>query len=203
MMELQLIVATMFRRYHLVLESEDPVSVSTPRAHETVYSSVLPVGNARRFLAEAAVLSDGLEEALAVTGQAALDAIQSDILLHKTRARNSKYYNSSLVCSGVDGSADIASFVVEDVDASAVESASTASSALSAFAAPPTLARASMSTAAASEWMRPCCASPRANRAISESYTDHSGIWRARASFGSFCTDVSRSKEQGQVLYGP
>lgn len=56
----------------------------------------------------------------------------------------------------------------------------------------PTFASTLTSTAAAFERMRPSSASLRAKRAISESYSSHSGMARARASFGSFCRLVSR-----------
>ena len=51
----------------------------------------------------------------------------------------------------------------------------------------PALARSFTSAAAALACMRPSSASLRAKRAISESYCSHSGIFRARSSFGSFC----------------
>ena len=56
----------------------------------------------------------------------------------------------------------------------------------------PALARTFTSTAAALERIRPSSASLRAKRAISESYSSHSGMALARASFGSFC----RASEQ-------
>jgi hypothetical protein len=51
----------------------------------------------------------------------------------------------------------------------------------------PTLASSFTSAAATLACMRPSCASLRVKRAISESYSSHSGICRARESFGSFC----------------
>ena len=49
------------------------------------------------------------------------------------------------------------------------------------------LARTLESTAAISDCKRPSLDSRCANFAISLSYSSHSGIWRARASLGSFC----------------
>jgi hypothetical protein len=51
----------------------------------------------------------------------------------------------------------------------------------------PALASSFTSAAAALTCMRPSSANLRVKRAISESYCSHSGIFRARASFGSFC----------------
>lgn len=51
----------------------------------------------------------------------------------------------------------------------------------------PPLANSFTSAAAALACMRPSEASLRVNCAISESYLSHSGIFRARSSFGSFC----------------
>lgn len=51
----------------------------------------------------------------------------------------------------------------------------------------PALASSFTSAAAALACMRPSSANLRVKRAISESYTSHSGICRARESFGSFC----------------
>jgi hypothetical protein len=51
----------------------------------------------------------------------------------------------------------------------------------------PALASSFTSAAAAVACMRPSSASLRVKRAISESYCSHSGIFRARASLGSFC----------------
>jgi len=51
----------------------------------------------------------------------------------------------------------------------------------------PALASSFTSAAAALASMRPSSASLRVKRAISASYTSHSGICRARESFGSFC----------------
>ena len=49
------------------------------------------------------------------------------------------------------------------------------------------LARTLESAAAISDCNRPSFDSRCANFAISPSYSSHSGIWRARESFGSFC----------------
>ena len=49
------------------------------------------------------------------------------------------------------------------------------------------LARTLESAAAMSDCRRPSLDSRCASFAISLSYSSHSGIWRARASFGSFC----------------
>jgi hypothetical protein len=51
----------------------------------------------------------------------------------------------------------------------------------------PALANSFTSAAAALACMRPSSASLRVKCAISESYCPHSGIFRARSSFGSFC----------------
>lgn len=55
----------------------------------------------------------------------------------------------------------------------------------------PALASSFTSAAAALACMRPSSASLRVKRAISESYSSHSGICRARESFGSFCVCIS------------
>ena len=68
---------------------------------------------------------------------------------------------------------------------------------LSATADVPALARTFTSTAATLERIRPSSASFRANREISESYSSHSGIARARASLGSFCQNVQASEFTG------
>jgi hypothetical protein len=57
----------------------------------------------------------------------------------------------------------------------------------------PTLASSFTSAAATLACMRPSSASLRVKRAISESYSSHSGICRARESFGSFCVCSSAS----------
>jgi hypothetical protein len=53
----------------------------------------------------------------------------------------------------------------------------------------PALANSFTSAAAALACMLPSSASLRVKCAISESYCSHSGIFRARSSFGSFCVD--------------
>jgi hypothetical protein len=90
-------------------------------------------------------------------------------------------YNSSRPCS---------ESLVGDICSSG--SAACAPSFVSTTGAVPTLARMFTSTAAILERMRPSSASLRANREISESYSSHSGIARARASFGSFCRNVQK-----------
>jgi hypothetical protein len=54
----------------------------------------------------------------------------------------------------------------------------------------PTLASSFTSAAATVACRRPSSTSLCVKRAISESYSSHSGIFRARASFGSFCVRV-------------
>jgi hypothetical protein len=80
-------------------------------------------------------------------------------------------HNSSRIASG-----DSASFVRVS-SASGVRTGPT----------DPALANSFTSAAAALACMRPSSASRRVKCAISESYCSHSGIFRARSSFGSFC----------------
>jgi len=83
-------------------------------------------------------------------------------------------YNSSLILSS-----SVASFCsTSSGDVSRVPAAA--------------LARMSDSAAAISDCKRPSLDSRCANFAISPSYSSHSGIWRARASLGSFCETSRR-----------
>jgi hypothetical protein len=61
--------------------------------------------------------------------------------------------------------------------------------------ADPALASSFTSAVAALTWMRPSSANLRVKCAISESYSSHSGICRARESFGSFYTRSSAARE--------
>ena len=82
---------------------------------------------------------------------------------------------------------DYSSSRIASVDSVSLVSLSSVSGAVWTGPTDPALANSFTSAAAALACMRPSSANLRVKCAISESYCSHSGIFRARSSFGSFC----------------